>query len=302
MRHSIFLFSSVLCFLFFSPLVNGQGCSDAGFCSMSSFKPQEKQGPGYKDRLRVGFSVGKADHAISVSGQYLELNKKISNQFSVDTRITSLSQSGNSVSSFGLSDIYINGNYKPGKIGFTLGAKIPLHPADRTKNNLPLPMDYQSSLGTFDLLAGIGFTLKKVQINTALQQPLTQNSNLFMAADYPNGSPFQTFQSTSRFKRKGDILLRISYPLNLGSKLVFTPGLLSIYHLGLDSYRDNQGIKKEIAGSDGLTLNSNLFFDYAINSRQGLQFSIGAPFQVRDTRPDGLTRKFVAGLEYSIRF
>ncbi len=301
MQKSIFFFGFIL-ILSSCQTANGQGCSDAGFCSMSSFKPQVKQGTKYHDRLRIGFTTGKADNDIFITGQYLELNKSISDQFSVDTRISSMSQSGNSVSAFGLSDIYINGNYKPGKISLTLGAKIPLNPADRDKNNLPLPMDYQSSLGTFDLLAGVGFTIKKIQITTALQQPLTQNKNRFMASDYPNNSPLQEFQSTSRFERKGDILLRLSYPLNLGTKLVFTPGLLSIYHLGTDNYRDNAGIKKEITGSDGLTLNSNLFFDYAINNRQGIQLSIGAPFLVRDTRPDGLTRKFVAGLEYSIRF
>ena len=301
MRKKIF-FSCFILILSSYLTANGQGCSDAGFCSMSSFKPQSKAGVKYQDRLRVGFSAGKADNDIFITGQYLELNKSISDQFSVDTRITSLSQSGTPASTFGFSDIYINGNYKTGKVGLTLGAKIPLNPADRSKNNLPLPMDYQSSLGTFDLLAGIGFTIKKLQINTALQQPLTQNKNRFMATDYPNGSPFQEFQSTSRFERKGDVLLRLSYPLNLGSKLTFTPGVLSIYHLGTDTYRDNLGIQKEITGSDGFTLNSNLFFDYAINNRQGLQVSFGAPFLVRDTRPDGLTRKFVAGLEYSIRF
>lgn len=301
MQKSICL-SVILLISFSYQTTYGQGCSDAGFCSMSSFKPHAKAGVKYKDRLRVGFSAGKADNDIFITGQYLELNKSISEQFTVDTRITSLSQSGTPASTFGFSDIYINGNYKTGKVGLTLGAKIPLNPADRTKNNIPLPMDYQSSLGTFDLLAGIGFTIKKLQINTAIQQPLTQNKNRFMASDYPNGSPFQDFQSTSRFERKGDVLLRISYPLNLGSKLSFTPGILSIYHLGPDSYKDNMGVQKEISGSEGLTLNSNLFFDYTINSRQGLQLSFGAPFLVRDTRPDGLTRKFVAGLEYSIRF
>jgi hypothetical protein len=301
MQKPILLLFVLLSFFSYQP-VNGQGCSDAGFCSMSSFKPHQNTTTKSKDRLRIGFSTGKADNDIFITGQYLELNKTISDRFSVDTRITSLSQSGNSVRTFGFGDVYINGNYKTGKVGMTLGAKIPLHPADREKNGLPLPMDYQSSLGTFDLLAGLGFTVKKFQVNAALQQPLIQNKNRFIASDYPNGSPLQDFQSTSRFDRKGDVLLRVSYPLPLGSKLVFTPGILSIYHLGTDSYRDKLGIKKEIAGSDGLTLNSNLFFDYAINSRQGLQFSIGAPFQVRDTRPDGLTRKFVAGLEYSIRF
>lgn len=110
MRKFIF-FSGFLLFLSFYQTANAQGCSDAGFCSMSSFKPQSNAGVKYQDRLRIGFSAGKADNDIFITGQYLELNKSISDQFSVDTRITSLSQSGTPASTFGFSDIYINGNY-----------------------------------------------------------------------------------------------------------------------------------------------------------------------------------------------
>ena len=57
-------------------------------------------------------------------------------------------------------------------------------------------MDFQSSLGTFDLILGIGFNISRFQVITALQQPLTQNDNAFIADDYPLESEFRNYQST----------------------------------------------------------------------------------------------------------
>ncbi len=57
-----------------------------------------------------------------------------------------------------------------------------------------------------------------------------------------------------------------------------------------------------IDGSQGLTLNGNAFFDYEINKKNALQLNVGAPFVVRDARPDGLTRGLVINFEYRIKF
>ena len=62
-------------------------------------------------------------------------------------------------------NVYVNGNYKVGKnASFTLGFKIPLMDANKKENGLALPMDYQSSLGTFDLVFGVGYAIKKLQL------------------------------------------------------------------------------------------------------------------------------------------
>ena len=163
-------------------------------------------------------------------------------------------------------------------------------------------MDYQASLGTFDLILGVGYEIKKVQFVVAAQQPLTQNNNQFIASNYPINSKLGSFQSTNKFERSGDILLRMSYPINLHSKLRLTPSILPIYHLTNDKFTDEFNIKREIIGSQGLTLNGNAYFDYEINNNNSLQLNIGMPVVVRDARPDGLTRGFVANLEYRVKF
>lgn len=283
--------------------VFSQGCSDAGFCTITSFKPHADSSSELKSRLKVGVNVGGADHSINIFGSYVEFNQRLSKSLSTDVKLTTLSQSGNGISVFGLSDLFVNFNYQvTGKFKLTLGSKLPLADGNKTRNSLALPMDYQSSLGTFDLILGAGYQVGKVQLVLAYQQPLTQNKNTFLAEDYPLESPFRDFQSTNEFERKGDILVRISYPMSAGRKLTFTPSLLPIYHLGNDQYVDQSGIKKEITGSEGLTLNANVYLDYTVSPATSLQLNIGAPLVVRDARPDGLTRRFIINLEYSIKF
>lgn len=284
--------------------LHAQGCSDAGFCTINSFKPNHSDSTKkINNQFKVGSFFGKADNAILAYGSYIEFSKQLNNQFGFDTKLTSIAQTGNDIAAFGISDLFINANYKNNKnVRFTLGAKIPLSNASKTNSNLPLPMDYQASLGTFDLIMGIGFDIKKIQIVAAFQQPLTQNKNQFLASSFPINSALRTFQSTNQFNRSGDVLLRISYPINITSKLKFTTSLLPIYHLSNDTYIDELNVTKEIKGSEGLTLNANTFFDYEINSKNSLQFNLGVPFIVRDVRPDGLTRSFIASLEYKIRF
>lgn len=282
----------------------GQGCSDAGFCTINSFKPNNTDSTKVlNNQFKFGAFYGKADNSISVYGNYLEYNRQLSKKFGLDTKLTTIDQNGNRISTFGLSDFFVNANFKVSeKVKLTLGTKIPLSNANKTYNNLPLPMDYQASLGTLDLIFGIGYEIKKIQFVAAIQQPLTQNNNQFIATNYPVDSKLNSFQSTNKFERSGDVLLRVSYPININSKLKLTPSILPIYHLTNDKYTDEFNVKKEIIGSQGLTLNGNTYIDYEINNKNIIQLNVGMPFIVRDIRPDGLTRSFIANLEYRIKF
>ena len=301
---------SKLIFLTFSLLILltnfsfGQGCSDAGFCTINSFKPNSSDSiKALNSQFKIGTFFGKADNSISVYGNYLEYNRQLNEKFGLDLKLTTLAQNGNNISVFGLSDVFVNANYKASeKLKITLGAKIPLSNANKSLENLPLPMDYQASLGTFDLIFGIGYEIKKIQLVAAIQQPLTQNDNQFIANNYPANSKLRAFQTTNKYKRSGDVLLRVSYPVSLNPKLKLTPSILPIYHLANDKYTDEFNVEKEIIGSQGLTLNGTVYLDYEINHRNILQLNIGMPFVVRDVRPDGLTRSFIANLEYRIKF
>ena len=300
MRKLKFIFSVIgICFLGTNNSFS-QGCSDAGFCTINSFKPNSVDSTKIlNNQFKAGNFFGQGDKSISIYGIYLEYNRQLNKKFGLDAKLTTLAQNGNGIHVFGLSDIFVNANYLAGKkLRLTFGTKIPLSNANKTYENIPLPMDYQSSLGTFDLIFGIGYEIKKIQFVAAIQQPLTQNNNEFLAIN----SNLNAFQSTNKYERSGDVLLRASLPINLNSKIKLTPSLLPIYHITNDKYTDEFNVQKEINNSQGITLNGTVFVDYELNSKSIIQLNLGMPFIVREVRPDGLTRGFVANVEYRIKF
>lgn len=301
----------IIIFVLISQISKAQGCSDAGFCTIDGLKPEHSTFPISlsdenkipKNQLKIGVLTGKADHSISVFGNYIEYSHLLSKKLAVNIKLSSLSQTGNNISNFGLSDVFLSGYYQiTSKMKIISGVKIPLSNADQKEDNLSLPMDYQSSLGTTDLILAIGYQLNNWQLSMGLQQPILQNSNQFSSESYPTNSPLNTFQSTNNFKRSADVLLRVSYFIPINESFQITPSILPIYHLSNDRYTNSSGKEIEIEGSKGLTLNINTYLNYNINTTNALQFSFGFPIKVRKVRPDGLTRSFVANLEYKFSF
>lgn len=288
----------------FSPELHAQGCSDAGICSISGHQPTQALPVEPKSRFvaKFGLSSGKADHGISVWGSYLDLTGPIHENWNWNVKATTLAQTGNGISTNSFSDIYITSIRKltPDK-AFSFGVKIPMSDANKHLNGLPLPLDYQSSLGTLDMLIGYTFSLGKFSCLLAWQQPLIQNRNTFLAEQYPVNAALAGFQSTNQFRRSGDLLMRISYPIHAKS-IFIAPGILPIFHLTNDKFKSSTGEVQTIPGSSGLTLNATLLMEYKLTKAQVLQLNAGSPLIARKSRPDGLTRSFVVNLEYRIAF
>jgi len=284
--------------------VFAQGCSDAGFCTVDALKnPESDSLEEPSNHVKAGIVLGKADHNISIFSTFLEYKQQLGKNWSVTGKLTQLSQLTDSISRNGLSDVFLTAGYAPGaSFSFTAGFKIPLTNGDAKQDNRSLPLDFQSSLGTFDLIAGIAWKHHGFRVTAAIQQPLSQNSNRFLATDYDSSAFLAGFQSTNGFERKGDVLLRGTYTQPLGERWNITPGLLAIYHLGEDTYKTASSERVSIAGSSGLTLNGTLFIGYSISDKHKLELSAGTPFIVRESRPDGLTRSVVVGLEYKFLF
>ena len=61
-------------FLFhFSDGIYAQGCSDAGICTIDSFKPHEHdESEEYQNTFKVGLNFGAADYDINVFGTYID--------------------------------------------------------------------------------------------------------------------------------------------------------------------------------------------------------------------------------------
>jgi len=298
---------TICCFLVLQSTTHlvAQGCSDAGFCTVDAFKSPEGDSvkSEARNQLKIGASFGKADHNITIIASYLEYGRQFNKKWGADVKVTQLAQFGSGIQSNGLSDVFLTGKYlDKHKTAYTAGVKFPFSNGGKSMSGFSLPHDFQSSLGTIDVLAGISKEWKSFRLTAAIQQPITQNNNRFLSSNYDSTTFLSGFQSTNQFERKGDVLLRLTYTLLVGQRWKIIPGLLPIYHLGEDSYENEMGQRTKITGSDGLTLNGTVFIQYGLNRSNKLEMSFGTPFIVRDVRPDGLTRSFVVALEYKWLF
>lgn len=291
--------------------LSAQGCSDAGICTLSAFHSGTANAEDAPNQLRIGAGFGLADYNIAVLSAMLEYNRQWGSRFRSDLRVTHLSHfEGNYGAIHGLGDVFLTGNYQVSdRMSASLGLKIPLNDGNRQgQNGSPLPMDLQSSLGTLDLVAGIGYQVWKMDLFLAWQQPFTQNANAYIhPCDQIPIDPCpieidQNYPTTNGFRRAGDLMFRATRSWPVGGRWTVRPGLLGIYHLADDSFADLDGVRRPIMGSRGLTLNLNVFLDYSLGDRGGIQLQLGAPAIVREARPDGLTRALVAGLQYSRLF
>ncbi len=281
-----------------------QGCSDAGICTIKSFKPGVQLTDGVKGIKSFGVSVGGADHNIFIISPYISAASRLGERFSIDVKLNFQLNTGNGISNSGFGDPFVNLNYHP-SINWTItgGIKVDLFGNDDAEyKGKPLPLDYQTSLGTMDIIAGAGFKTSDWQFVLGYQYPLTKSENKFTPEAWSTDSLFSTFQNTFLLKRKSDVMFRVARPMMLNEKITFTPSLLSIYHVGDDEYFVPGEGYKPIIGSNGLTINASLFVDLKLGEKSGLGISTGFPILVRKVRPDGLTRSFVLAIEYQRYF
>lgn len=290
-------------FFFASELVNAQGCSDAGICSIGhSFDAPEKA---TKNSIEVAAIYGKGESNITYVSPFVSYTRKFSEHFSLNTKVTFSSANGDFGTRATFGDAFLIGNYtfkakSKKQWSAIFGWKFPFTSANKKINGYSIPLDYQASLGTFDLFVGTNFKYNKWDFNAVLQVPFFNNNKNSYFSEFSGTTDFPT---TNLFKRKSDALVRATYSFKTkNEKFIFKPNILFIYHLGRDSFETVFGQRETISGSEGLTVNGNLISTYNFNKNSSLELSLATPFLVRAIRPDGLTRSVVASLIYKITF
>ena len=282
--------------------IKAQGCSDAGICSIDNSLKTERAN---RNLLEVGtvFGIGETD--LTYLTPYATYLREITKKLTLSAKVTFSVANGSfgTVSRFG--DIYLIGNYKHKVVNErqwsnTIGIKIPLSDANEMLHGMSLPMDYQPSLGTFDLIGSTNFRFRKWEFNLGIQFPVFHINNNSYFAELAGTNDFP---STNEFIRRPDALFRSSYTYKLpNSKFSLKPNVLFLYHINEDTFKNMLGERETIDGSNGLTINGNLISVYHINATDTIELSLAAPFVIRDARPDGLTREFTAGLSYKVNF
>jgi hypothetical protein len=281
---------------------NAQGCSDAGFCTMVNHSNPLLIDSSDKAIIqKFGLVYGLGEGATNAISPYYSISLKMKKNIVWNNKITAQYAFGDlgKATNFGdfLSSITLSNESKNKNSthNFIAGIKIPLNFSNASDNGKILPMAYQSSLGTVDLIGGLNLNYKKVFIQSAIQLPtINLNKNSYLQ----NSLTDTVFNSTNKFERKPDALIRVGYALIANNNWKFTPNILAIYHFANDTYLNSKSDKISLIGSHGLTLNFNLLIAHKINKKNAFEISVAAPFVVRKIRPDGLTRALSIGVEY----
>lgn len=296
-----------------NPALLAQGCSDAGFCTMGALKPVQPYNKRIAIRLRsmeIGFYRGSTPLTPVIYVATADLNFGINDKASFQVKLPFHAVTGQLGNTAGLGDISlcITRNIikrRAFDINFSLGAKLATNGANKTEDGLPLPMYYQTSLGSYDGIAGISLISKKWLIATGIQHPFNQNNNQFLWSAWENSPEDQEYihrYANSRELYRGtDIMLRVERNFRF-SQWNFAVGLLPIYRINHDEITNRFNVRMEQPNTTGLALSAIVSAGYNFDVRSGIRLLLGHKLVQRDNNPDGLTRELVSTLSYCYRF
>ena len=208
----IVLFLSLGVFLFGN--AQGQGCSDAGFCTAGSINAGHKIDSLLKRELSLGISYSKGEQLVNILQVLPQLDWALSRKTMLQIKLPLQAATGELGNNMGMGDpvlsisnqLYSTKNIK---VFVTGGLKFPLGKTNNTyKTNLSFPMPYQTGLGTLDGIAGLRISMNKFTFATGFQGVITQNNmnNFLPLLDSINAGDY--FASNG-LKRGNDFLVRI---------------------------------------------------------------------------------------------
>ncbi len=233
---------------------------------------------------------------IFISTSSLIVEHRFTKSTSFVARIPFIFTSGNLGNSTGIGDVLVSFiqqifRGQNSQLGVLLGGKLRTNNSDFTFEGNPLPMAYQTSLGTYDIIGGVEYIYKTWNFYFAYQHPFGRNENQYL---HPEGETNEKklYYESAQLKRGDDIAFRVQKTFFLKKDQSLQPGILPIYRLQKSEIIRND--QPEILdGSDGLTL--NLFLTYSKKLKKNTIISLTAAFPVidKDYRADGLTRNFI---------
>ncbi|TAF34952.1 MAG: hypothetical protein EAZ57_02110 [Cytophagales bacterium] len=295
-----------------------QGCSDAGFCTMGAMRPNQNLQRSLKVKLRsleLTQYRGDTGFGVVVNTTILDASISIGSRNSVQIKLPYNYVQGRLTNTQGTGDISLaytrnliaNDRYQ---LNATLGTKIPTTNANQTFEGKPLPMYYQSSLGTHDLIAGFGFNTKNWTFSTGIQKPLDNIKNEFLWKPWnktADSAIAASYPRSNQLRRGTDLMLRAERNWRYAN-INFFGGLLGIYRLNEDVFmvKNAEGklVEKTEPGTSGLVLTGLVGVGYQFSARSGLRFLGGYRLLKRksDKNTDGLSRLYVLNLTYAYRF
>ncbi|CAN5531223.1 hypothetical protein BH10BAC4_BH10BAC4_04660 [soil metagenome] len=296
-----------------------QGCSDAGFCTMGAMKPDQPYNKKIKFKLNtmeLSFYRGTTTLTPIIYVATADLNFSLNNRTTLQVKIPFQHVEGQLAKTSAMSDIslcFTRNLISSDRfdVNLSLGAKIPTNNSDfSTAEGNALPMYYQTSLGTYDLIAGVSVINRKWLFATGIQIPLNSNKNQFDWHRWQDDDPaeiayVQRYPNSTDVRRGVDVMLRVERNFRL-NRLNFSVGLLPIYRVTPDRITNFLGERTsfDAKGNEakGLAMSGIVTMGYSFNVRSGIKLLVGHKIMQREFSPDGLTRELVSSISYQYRF
>ncbi len=280
--------------------VYGQGCSDAGACSIGSMDDIEGENQPTKFKLSYDQNFGLGEKFILISTTSIIVEHRFLKSTSFVVRVPFIFTTGNLGNTTGIGDVLVSFiqqlfHGQNSQLGILVGGKLRTNNSDFTFAGEPLPMAYQTSLGTYDIIIGAQYIYKTWDFYLAYQHPFGRNNNQYL---HPEGETDEKklYYESAQLRRGDDIALRVQKTFFLKNDQNLQPGIMPIYRLQKSEIIRNE-IPEILQGSDGLTF--NLFLTYSKKLKGNTTLSLTGAFPIIDKayRADGLTRNFVFSLK-----
>jgi hypothetical protein len=293
--------------------VFGQGCSDAGFCTMGAMKPDQPFNKKIEFRLRsmeLSFYRGTTPLTPVIYVATADLSFSLSRKTTFQVKLPYQTVTGTLGETKGMGDISIcftrtlisNEKFD---VNLSVGGKLATNEANKDENGYPLPMYYQTSLGTYDFITGISLITKNWLFATGVQHPFNNNGNEFLWKRWEGSGQdpeyIEKYAPANKLKRGTDVMLRVERNFRF-SRFNFSLGLLPIFRVTNDEFENAVGDIVKPEGAKGMALSGIATAGYQFNVRNGIKLLIGHKIVQRDVNPDGLTRELVSSISYFYRF
>lgn len=293
---------------------NAQGEADPGFASTgamrttSGLKIDEYDYENQRAHFSVGHTFAKGERDMRLNISQLEARVPLFGLYSggyFDVKLPIFATAGELANTWGLSDMSFSYTHmfiglEDWTIQGTGGLLIGMGTANVTDGQTrPLPMAYQASRGSTDVMVGGSVMWKKyVSAAVGYQQPIFRyNENDFYAASPANDTFYSrdVYAISRKLYRQGDVMMRLEGHL-ITKRFGLTGGAVAIYHLKNDLYEDrNTGLWHEIDGTQGLTvnLNANAFVRFGRRGEFKLDVTGATPVVRTDVYSSGLYRQWM---------
>lgn len=331
------------------PIISsGQGCSDAGFCTMGAMRPNQA----YSSKLKLILKSVEISQYYGLTSFYLkviayntDINIGVSRRFSIQAKLPYQFVQGFLANTQGLGDVSLSTTFNAYaseslQINVSLGAKIPTNDANlkaetKLKSNgqvvsAPLPMYYQTSLGSYDAIAGISMISRKWLYAVGYQQALTSNGNDFLWGRWnktEDSAVAAQYPISKQLRRGTDVMARIEHNMRFTNWNIYA-GLLAIFRITNDRIITPSGTTYEVKTKDYMLGEEKLPFvtgnmalslliggGYRFTTKSGIKAMIGYRLVDRASleifggkekmfhkNPDGLSRMLVTNVGYEYRF